>query len=104
MAGAMLSSDKTKLEGFSSRIDSLILRFGFIDRAEAAKQAGGAGKASDGMLRAFWKDIKITATLGTGATANVYQGKWRHTEVAIKTLHTNADLAEVRKELESFIV
>ena len=51
MAGAMLSSDKTKLEGFLSRIDSLILRFGFIDRAEAAKQAGGAGKASDGIAR-----------------------------------------------------
>jgi serine/threonine protein kinase len=101
VAGAMLSSDKTKLADFRSRIDSLILRFGFIDRAEAAKQAGGAGKASDGMLRVFWKDMTITATLGTGATANVYSGKWKHTEVAIKTLHTNADLAEVRKELEA---
>jgi len=101
LAGAIFNSkDKSKLEGFKSRIKELLDIFSFVNTADTAKLAAATGKF-DGIARAFWKDIKVAETLGRGATANVYGGSWKHNPVAIKTLNTFSNLADVKKELDA---
>jgi len=100
-AGTLVSSDKHKLKDFQDRIDSLLIRFGFIQTADTAKQSAVAGKLGDSIARASWADCKTYEELGDGATSKVFRGAWKHNEVAIKKINTKTEIAQVRKELDA---
>ena len=101
LIGVFLSRDKKKLEDLNGKIDRLIHHFGFVNAADnISRAAAGGGKVGDGLARALWRDIqKSSKILGQGATATVYKGTWMKADVAIKTMHTGANMADIKKEL-----